>query len=117
MYDANEQSDLQRLAAPDASLAFVPYPFFVQHGAALHLVPLVQADVPPAGVEQRWTLVMSKGHAPPPAGLAGLTLISTAGYAQDFVRGVLRKVGPLPRGRHHHAHGPGVVGPAPSGQR
>jgi hypothetical protein len=96
VYDANEQSDLQRLAAPDASLAFVPYPFFVEHGAALHLVPLVQADVPPAGIEQRWTLVMSKGHAPPPAGLAGLTVISTAGYAQDFVRGVLSKVGPLP---------------------
>jgi hypothetical protein len=93
VYDANEQSDLARLAAPAADLAFVPYPFFVQHGAALHLVPLAQAVVPPAGIEQRWTLVMKKGR---PAGLAGLTLISTAGYAQDFVRGVLHDLGPLP---------------------
>ena len=96
VYDAGEQSDLTRLAAPEAALAFVPYPFFLQHGAALHLVPLAQADVPPAGVQQRWTLVLPKGRAPAPAGLAGLNLISTAGYAPDFVRAVLRQVGALP---------------------
>ncbi len=90
VYDASEQSDLTRLAAPEAAVAFVPYPFFVEHSAQLHLTPLVQADVPPAGIQQRWTLVLQKGHAPPPAGLAGLTLISTAGYAQNFVRDVLR---------------------------
>jgi len=96
VYDANESSDLTRLAAPTASLAFVPYPFFVQHGAQLHLLPLVQADVPPAGVQQRWTLVAGKGHAPGPGGLAGLSVISTAGYAPDFVRAVLHNVGALP---------------------
>jgi hypothetical protein len=89
VYDASEQSDLQRLAAPDAALAFVPYPFFVQHGAALHMVPLAQADVPPGGVQQHWTLVMKSGHPAPPAGLAGMSIISTAGYAQDFIRAVL----------------------------
>src|ERR1700733_1073748 len=68
VYDANEQSDLERLAAPAAELAFVPYPFFVQHGAALHLAPLAQAVVPPAGIEQRWTLVMKKGRRAAPAG-------------------------------------------------
>ena len=92
VYDASEQSDLQRLAAPDAALAFVPYPFFVQHGAALHMVPLAQADVPPGGVQQHWTLVMKSGHPAPPAGLTGLTIISTAGYAQDFVRAVLHNL-------------------------
>jgi hypothetical protein len=96
IYDANEKSDLARLAAPAASLAFVPYPFFVEHGAELHMAPLVQADVPPAGQQQRWTLVLKTGHAPLPAALAGLTLISTAGYAQSFVRDVLHDIGPLP---------------------
>ncbi len=96
VYDANEASDLTRLAAPEAGLAFVPYPFFVQHGAQLHLVPLAQADVPPAGVQQHWTLVLKAGHGPLPAGLAGLTLISTAGYAPDFVRDVLHGMGALP---------------------
>jgi hypothetical protein len=98
VYDASESSDLQRLGSPDAGLAFVPYPFFVQHGAALHMVPIAQADVPPAGVQQHWTLVMKNGHPAPPAGLAGMTLISTAGYAQDFVRAVLHNLGPLPAG-------------------
>lgn len=96
VYDASESSDLTRLAAPEAGLAFVPYPFFVQHGTQLHLTPLAQADVPPSGVRQSWTLVLQKGHAAAPAGLAGMNLISTAGYAQDFVRAVLRGVGPLP---------------------
>jgi hypothetical protein len=98
VYDASEQSDLQRLGSPEAGLAFVPYPFFVQHGAALHMVPIAQADVPPAGVQQHWTLVMKRGHPAPPAGLAGMTLISTAGYAQEFVRAVLQAQGPLPAG-------------------
>ncbi|HEY4339287.1 MAG TPA: hypothetical protein VGM97_05030 [Steroidobacteraceae bacterium] len=89
VYDPSDKSDLARLAAPEAALAFVPYPFYVQHGAQLHLLPLVQADVAPAGLQQRWTLVLHKGHAPPPAGLAGLTVISTAGYAPAFVREVL----------------------------
>jgi hypothetical protein len=105
VYDASEPSDLQRLAAPDAGLAFVPYPFFVQHGAALHLAPLAQADVPPGGVQQHWTLVMKSGHPAPPAGLAGVTIISTAGYAQDFVREVLRIQGPLPAGTSISATG------------
>jgi hypothetical protein len=96
VYDASETSDLARLAAPDADLAFVPYPFFVQHGAQLHLTPLVQADVPPAGVQQRWTLVLKKGHPPAPGGLAGLNIISTAGYAPDFVHSALHDSGPLP---------------------
>jgi hypothetical protein len=96
VYDASESSDLTRLAAPEAALAFVPYPFFVQHGSALHLVPLAQADVQPSGVQQRWTLVMQKGRAPAPAGLAGLTIISTAGYAPDFVRAVLHNIAALP---------------------
>ena len=96
VYDASEKSDLTRLAAPEAGLAFVPYPFFVQHGNELHLAPLAQADVQPAGVQQRWTLVLQKGHAAPPGGLAGLNIISTAGYAPEFVRAVLHDVGPLP---------------------
>jgi hypothetical protein len=98
VYDASDKSDLTRLAAPEAGLAFVPYPFYVQHGAQLHMVPLVQADVQPAGLQQRWTLVLPKSHAPPSAGLTGLTIISTAGYAPDFVRAVLHPLTVVPAG-------------------
>ena len=44
-YDATEDGGLAKLANPDAALAFVPFPFFVEHAAALKLAPLVQADV------------------------------------------------------------------------
>ena len=89
VYDSDEKSDLERLARPDAALAFMPWPFYVQHAAQLHLVPLLQADVAPVGTTQSWTLVTKAGHAPPPAGLAGLNIISTAGYAPDFVHSVI----------------------------
>src|ERR1700736_4009280 len=48
VYDPTEQGGLAKLADSDAVLAFVPYPFFVQHAAELHLTPLAQADM--AGV-------------------------------------------------------------------
>ena len=89
VYDPDEKTDLERLGRPEAALAFVPWPFYVQHAAQLHLTPLLQADVEPMGVTQRWTLVAKAGHAPPPAGLAGLNVISTAGYAPAFMHSVI----------------------------
>src|ERR1700733_11274898 len=50
VYDASEPSDLMRLAAPEAALAFVPYPFFVRHGTLLHLLPLGAARLTPGWV-------------------------------------------------------------------
>jgi len=93
VYDATEQGSLAKLAAPDAALAFMPWPFYVQHAADLHLVPLVQADVSPVGTRQKWTLVMKSGAV---AG-SGLTITSTAGYAPKFVRAALG-AWPLPAG-------------------
>src|SRR5271169_4052515 len=57
VYDPTEAGGIKKLSNADAVLAFVPYPFFVEHGAELHLTPLVQADVTDSGVQQRWTLV------------------------------------------------------------
>jgi hypothetical protein len=85
-YDATEAGGLEKLAKPDAALAFVPYPFFVEHTAALHLVPLVQADVTGVGAQERWTLVAKKGRVSGPASISGYTILSVAGYAPDFVR-------------------------------
>jgi hypothetical protein len=85
-YDATEAGGLEKLAQPEAALAFVPYPFFVEHAAALHLAPLVQADVTDVGVQERWTLVAKKGRVSGPAAMSGYTILSIAGYAPDFVR-------------------------------
>jgi hypothetical protein len=86
IYDPTEEGGLTKLKQPDAVLAFVPYPFFVEHAAQLHLTPLVQADVTDIGPQQRWTLVAKSGRVTDPQSMAGFTLLSTAGYAADFVR-------------------------------
>ena len=95
VYDPTEQGGLAKLASPDAALAFVPYVFFFQHGAELHLTPLVQADVTGIGTQEHWTLVAKVGTAGP-ASLSGYTLLSGAGYAPDFVRHAALEGWPLP---------------------
>jgi hypothetical protein len=96
VYDPTESGGLGRLQSADAAVAFVPYPFFVEHGASLHLRPLLQADVTGIGTQQRWTLVAQRGHASAPQALAGYVIASTAGYAPAFVRGVALASWPLP---------------------
>ena len=86
VYDPTEQGGLTKLESPDAVLAFVPYPFYVEHSARLHLVPIAQADVAGTGTKQRWTLVAKAGRVSGPASMAGYTIVSVAGYAPDFVR-------------------------------
>jgi hypothetical protein len=86
VYDPTEEGGLAKLKQADAVLAFVPYPFFIEHAAQLHLSPLVQADVTDIGAQQRWTLVANAGKVNAPASMTGYTIVSTAGYAPDFVR-------------------------------
>jgi hypothetical protein len=86
VYDPTEEGGLAKLAGNDAVLAFVPYPFYVEHAAQLHLTPLVQADMADIGPQQRWTLVAKSGRLTGPASMPGYLLLSTAGYAPDFIR-------------------------------
>jgi hypothetical protein len=87
IYDPSEQGGLAKLGDKDSVLAFVPYAFYVQHAAALHLVPLAQADVADVGTQERWTLVGKAGGAVTgAASLTGYTILSVAGYAPDFVK-------------------------------
>ena len=86
VYDPTEDGGLAKLRGADAVLAFVPYPFYVEHAAELHLTPLVQADVADIGPQQRWTLVAKSGSVTDPKSMAGYTILSVAGYAPDFVR-------------------------------
>jgi hypothetical protein len=96
VYDPTEEGGLAKLASPDAALAFVPYPFFVEHAAQLHLAPIVAADVTDTGARQRWTLVAKRGRVSGPASLTGLTIVSTAGYAPQFLRRSALQAWPLP---------------------
>jgi hypothetical protein len=97
-YDPTEQGGLAKLGEKDSVLAFVPYAFYVQHAAALHLAPLAQADVASVGTQEHWTLV-GKGGGPVtgPASISGYTILSVAGYAPEFVKhSALAEWAPLP---------------------
>lgn len=89
VYDPTDEGSVAKLTGPDAVLAFVPYPFFVEHGAQFHLAPLAQADVASTGIKQRWTLVAKPGKVTGSASLAGYTILSVAGYAPEFVHTAL----------------------------
>src|SRR5258708_36442750 len=86
VYDPTEEGGLAKLGSADAVLAFVPYPFFVEHAAQLHLTPLVQADVADIGPQQRWTLVAKSGRVTDPKSMTGYPILSVAGYAPNFGR-------------------------------
>jgi hypothetical protein len=86
VYDPTEQGGLAKLNTADAVLAFVPYPFYVEHAAQLHLSPVAQADVDGVGVQEKWTLVANNGRVTGAASLSGYTIASVAGYAPEFVR-------------------------------
>jgi hypothetical protein len=87
IYDPTEQGGLTKLADKDSVLAFIPYAFYVQHAAALHLVPIAQADVTGVGTQERWTLVgKTGGPVTGAASMTGYTIVSAAGYAPEFVK-------------------------------
>lgn len=86
-YAPTEKEGLSRL--PEAAVALVALPFFVKHAAALHLTAHLVVEQKGLGPTETWTLVAKKGRVQKPADLAGLTVVSIAGYAPAFVREVL----------------------------
>jgi ABC-type phosphate/phosphonate transport system substrate-binding protein len=77
---------MAKLRRSDVALAFVPYPFYVEHAAQLHFAPLAQADMLGIGPQEKWTLVAKSGQVTSAASMGGYTILSVAGYAPDFVR-------------------------------
>jgi hypothetical protein len=97
-YEPSDQGGLAKLGDQDSVLAFMPYAFYVQHAAALHLAPLAQADVAGVGTQEHWTLVgKAGGPVTGPSSMTGYTILSVAGYAPEFVRhSALAAWAPLP---------------------
>ena len=83
VYDPTEQGGMTKLGGADAVLAFVPYPFYVEHATQLHLMPIAQADVVGVGTKEKWSLVAKGSRVG--SGLAGYTIVSVAGYSPNFV--------------------------------
>jgi hypothetical protein len=99
VYHETEKAGLARLAAPDAALALVPLPFWLQHRAALGLEPHLQAVQQGGAAAEEWSLAVSASAGSRPSDLAGCEILSLAGYAPRFVRGpALGAWGELPPG-------------------
>src|SRR5204862_6599958 len=71
VYDSTEEGGLAKLGSADAVLAFVPYPFFVEHAAQLHLPPPVQAAGAEVGPRRGGRLFEKSGPVPGPRSMAG----------------------------------------------
>ena len=98
VYLPGEADGVARLRKADAAVALVTLPFFLRHGAALGMTPKLQVEVTGSGLLERWALVARKGRVARPADLQGFTVLSTAGYAEAFVRGALPAWGRIPDG-------------------
>jgi hypothetical protein len=99
VYHETEQAGLEHLAEPQAGLALVPLPFWLKHGAALGLLPQLQAIQQGGEAAEAWSLVVPAGAGTRPSDLAGYEVLSLAGYAPRFVRGpALAAWGELPAG-------------------
>jgi hypothetical protein len=85
VYDPTDQGGVKKLGGADVVLAFVPYPFYVEHAAQLHLTPIAQADVVGVGTKEKWSLVAKTGRVTAGPSLAGYTIVSVAGYSPNFV--------------------------------
>jgi len=79
----------EALAADTSAVALVPLSFLVQFGDKLELEPRLLA-VPKTGPTETWALVAGTGRLTTDApSLAGWEIVSRAGYAAAFVRGVV----------------------------
>ncbi len=87
IYAAREDAGIARLRAPDASIAVVSLPFFLEHEKALALRAELQPVLQGGAAAERWSLVVRKGRGATPAALDGFTILSSAGFSPTFVRG------------------------------
>jgi len=96
VYFENEATGLARMNDPEAALALVPLPFFLEHGDELDLVPHLHA-VTDKGGDEVWALVARKGAVSGPADLKDFEVTGRPGYSPAFVKGtILGRWGPLP---------------------
>lgn len=98
VYFETEEAGVARLRSPDAGLALVTLPFFLEHREELDLRPQLMAV--PAGREslESWSLVAGAGLVKKPIDLDGWEILSLAGHSPRFVRGpALDDWGGLPK--------------------
>jgi hypothetical protein len=88
VYHETFEGGVARLGAPDAVLALVTLPFYLQEKSRLGLKPLLQV-VQESGATEIWSLVAKRGLVSDAGGLDGWEITGGAGFSADFVRGVI----------------------------
>ncbi|HVP67797.1 MAG TPA: PhnD/SsuA/transferrin family substrate-binding protein [Anaeromyxobacteraceae bacterium] len=87
-YYESEKAGAERLARPDAVVGMFTLPFFLEEAGRAKLQPRLAAVQAGSEADEVWSLVAKKGRVTGPGSLAGWKLVSIAGYAPAFVRGV-----------------------------
>jgi len=87
VYHERLQPGIDRLTAPDAAMALVPLPLYLEHRETLQLKPVLQV-VHASGRPETWTLVARKGAVSKPEDLEGWELAGMPVYSRRFVRRV-----------------------------
>lgn len=97
VYHETEQGGMERLGQPDAGLAILPLPLYLEKERELRLKPLAQVIAKGGAAAEPWTLLAKKGRVDRPAAMANWQVVSVAGYSTAFLRGpVLGSFGGLP---------------------
>ncbi len=89
VYFEDEAAGTEGMGQEGAALALVTLPFFLVHRDELALQPLAQAVPAEGTTNELWTLVAGAGRVRGPEDLAGWEIVSLAGHAPSFVRGVV----------------------------
>jgi len=96
-YFESAKAGLARLSTPDASVAMLTLPLYLEEADRLKLQARLAAVQAGAQATEVWSLVAKKGRVTGPASLAGWKIASVAGYSPRFVRGTaLSTWGALP---------------------
>lgn len=96
IYEPTDAGGVKQLAS--ASIGIVSLPFFLAREKDLGLHAQLEAEQQGRPVLEHWTLVAAKGRVTKAESLAGMTIISNAGFEPAFVRAAIAQLGPVPAG-------------------
>jgi hypothetical protein len=94
VYEPTNAGGVKRFQS--ASLGIVSLPFFLTHEKELGLHARLTAVQKGRPALEHWTLVAQKGRVTKAESLAGMTIMSSAGFAPEFVRGAVAQLGTVP---------------------
>lgn len=85
-YFGSAKAGEERLSKPDAGIAMLALPLYLEEAERLKLQPRLVAVQSGAAATEVWSLVAKKGRVTGPASLEGWRIVSLAGYSPRFVR-------------------------------